>query len=89
MQAAYDTYLRGWKNAGGQMFVHFNDIYTYGQYGEWGALESFMQTTSPLSSAPPKWQSLQNFIASNNCWWSGCSGTSVRTPMAPTNLVVK
>jgi hypothetical protein len=89
MQAAYTTYLQGWKKAGGQMFVHFNDIYTYGQYGEWGGLESFMQTTTPLSSAPPKWQALQNFIASNSCWWANCGGNTSPTPMAPTNLVVK
>jgi hypothetical protein len=50
--------------------VHFNDISPYSQYGEWGALQSIMQTTSPLTSAPPKWQALQGFIAGNACWWA-------------------
>jgi hypothetical protein len=87
MQAAYQTYLQGWKSNGGQLFMHFNDVYPPSQYGEWGALESIMQTTSPLSNAPPKWQALQNFISGNKCWWSGCSATSIAVaPMAPTNL---
>jgi hypothetical protein len=92
MNAAYTAYLNGWKANGGQMFMHWYDIGTYGQYGEWGALESIMQTTTPLSSAPPKWQALQNFISGNPCWWSGCTGTlgtPAKIPAAPTNLVVK
>jgi hypothetical protein len=72
MKAAYRSYLQVWKATGGQLFVHFNDIFPPGQYGEWGALESFMQATAPLSNAPPKWQALQNFISANPCWWPGC-----------------
>lgn len=90
MQAAYQAYLEGWKAAGGQLFVHFSDISGYGQFGEWGALESIMQTTTPLSGAPPKWQALQNFIA-GKCWWPGCTGavgSTTPTPMAPSNLKV-
>jgi len=86
MQAAYAQYLQGWKAAGGQTFVHFNDISPYSQYGEWGALQSIMQTTSPLTSAPPKWQALQNFIAGNACWWQSCAGTIAVAPMAPSSL---
>jgi hypothetical protein len=72
MKSAYRSYLQEWKARGGQLFVHFNDIFPPGQYGEWGALESFMQATAPLSNAPPKWQALQNFISANPCWWPGC-----------------
>jgi hypothetical protein len=92
MNTAYTAYLQGWKANGGQMIALFNDISTFGQYGEWGALESIMQTTTPLSSAPAKWQAIQNFISGNPCWWSGCSGTvggAAKTPMAPANLVVQ
>jgi hypothetical protein len=86
MQAAYTQYLQGWKTSGGQMFVHFNDIGTYSQFGEWGLLQSIMQTTSPLTSAPPKWQALQSFISGNACWWAGCAGALAVTPMAPSSL---
>jgi hypothetical protein len=74
MGAAYTSVLRDWKANGGEMFMIYDDIYSPGKYGEWGALESFMDTVSPLTSAPPKWQAIQNFISSNNCWWAGCAG---------------
>ena len=74
MAPAYEQYFRQWKAAGGQLFVHYSDITVGGKYGSWGALESIMQPTVPLSSAPPKWRAIQNFIADNPCWWAGCSG---------------
>ncbi len=85
----YAAYFAAWKAAGGTLFMHFNDVSNYGQYGEWGALQSIMQTVTPLSSAPPKWQALQNFISSTPCWWPGCSGATGPVPMAPSNLAVK
>jgi hypothetical protein len=88
MKTAYEALLQGWKASGGQMFTYFNDIFPASQYGLWGGLESFMQTTSPLSSAPPKWQALQNFISTNPCWWAGCAGTLAAIPNAPNNLQV-
>jgi hypothetical protein len=92
MQGAYLTYLQGLKSNGMQLFMNFTDVQTYSVGGQWGALESIMQTTSPLSSAPPKWQALQNYITSTPCWWPNCQGTvastSTATPMAPTNLSV-
>jgi hypothetical protein len=93
MGAAYTTALNNWKSNGGQVYVLYNDVFPTGQYGEWGALESFLDTTSPLASAPPKWQAIQNFISGNPCWWLGCVGTIGPTgspvPMPPTNLQVK
>jgi hypothetical protein len=86
MGAAYTTAFNDWKADGGQLYVVFADICKPSQYGEWGALESFMDTVSPLSSAPPKWQAIQNFISGNPCWWSGCTGTigpTAATPAAP------
>jgi hypothetical protein len=88
MGPAYTTYFQQWKANGGQLFNDFADITGYGQYGSWGALESIMQTTNPITSAPPKWQAIQNFI-SGGCWWSGCTAGSLSaTPMAPSNLTV-
>jgi hypothetical protein len=74
MAQAYARYFLQWKNSGGQLFVHYNDISVGGQYGSWGALESIMQATSPISSAPPKWQAIQDFVSTTPCWWSGCRG---------------
>jgi len=74
MMAAYSHYLRQWKGNGGELFMHYNDIGAPGKYGSWGALESAMQSVSPQTSAPPKWQAIQDFIATNPCWWEGCDG---------------
>jgi hypothetical protein len=92
MGAAYTQYLNGWKANGGTLFMHFNDSFPPTVFGEWGALESVMQTTSPLSSAPPKWQAIQNFITNNPCWWPSCAGTVSSggpTPSAPSNFKVQ
>jgi hypothetical protein len=88
MATAYTSYLQQWKAAGAQVFMIFGDIEMNNQYGEWGALQSVMQTTSPLSAAPPKWQALQNFISGNTCWWSGCAASVAGVPMAPSGLKV-
>jgi hypothetical protein len=74
MRAAYITALNAWKLNGGHIAIQYDDVSAPNQWGEWGALESFGDTTSPLTSAPPKWQGLQNFIDGNPCWWSGCAG---------------
>jgi len=76
MAAAYTAYLGEWKANGGGLFMHFVDTYPPSQYGEWGALESTMQTVSPLSNAPSKWQALQNFILNQPCWWVGCAAAA-------------
>jgi hypothetical protein len=74
MGQAYSGYFQQWKTSGGQLFMYFNDVGVGSKYGSWGALESIMQTTTPLSSAPPKWQAIQNFISGSPCWWPSCSG---------------
>jgi hypothetical protein len=89
MGAAYTAYLNGWKASGGTLFVAYSDIGTYSQYGEWGVLESVMQTTSPLTSAPPKWQAIQNFIGANPCWWQGCAATYIGRPAPRTPVSEK
>ena len=86
MGAAYTTYLDDWKSSGGTLFMHFNDTYPPSQYGMWGLLESTMQSTQPLSSAPPKWQAVQNFISANKCWWANCEGAMAGVPKSPPNF---
>ena len=95
MGTAYLKALSDWKNNGGHVYMQFVDASTPSQYGEWGALASFMDTITPLSSAPAKWQALQNFISSNPCWWTGCAGSvggagsnQVSVPNPPSNLAV-
>ena len=77
MGAAYTRALTDWRANGGHVWVLYADIYAPSQYGQWGALESFLDTVDPLSKAPPKWQAIQTFITGNPCWWTGCSGTIV------------
>ena len=90
MASAYASALNSWKSNGGHLYVLYNDIYAPSQYGEWGALESFMDTVSPLGSAPPKWQGIQNFLSNTPCWWSGCvgsiGGSAPVVPKPPSNV---
>ena len=72
MADAYAKYFQQWKRLGGELFVYYNDVGVGSKYGSWGAIQSLMQTTDPLSSAPPKWQAIQNFISRTPCWWPNC-----------------
>jgi hypothetical protein len=86
MGQAYLQALKDWKDSGGGLYVLYTDISAPSQYGDFGALESFLDTVSPLNKAPPKWQAIQTFISDNPCWWSGCTGTigpTVPIPTAP------
>jgi hypothetical protein len=74
MAAVYSTALLDWRANGGEMLALFGDVSAANKYGEWGALESFMDTVDPLSKAPAKWRAIQTFIADNPCWWRGCAG---------------
>jgi hypothetical protein len=69
MRTAYASYLRQWKADGGQLMLLYNDVSASDDSGSWGALESIMQTTTPIGSSPPKWQAIQEFISANPCWW--------------------
>ena len=82
MGTAYTEALNDWKANGGQTYVLYDDVSGPSQYGEWGALESFMDPVFPLAKAPPKWAAIQNFISANPCWWSACIGSST-APQAP------
>jgi hypothetical protein len=83
MGTLYQTYYTALASAGATVMNVFADVGNYNQYGEWGVLESTMQSISPLSSAPPKWQGVQNFISGNACSGSGCTGTQTGAPGAP------
>jgi hypothetical protein len=93
MQTIYTTLFNDWKTNGGQLFTAFASIGAPGVFGSWGSLESALDTVNPLTSAPPKWQGIQNFISSTPCWWTGCAGTigtaSLAIPVPPTLTGVK
>jgi hypothetical protein len=86
MAAAYTAALNSWKTNGGQVWALFADVSPPGQYGEWGALEAFVDADLPLESAPPKWRAIQSFIARNPCWWPGCAGVSAGAADRPQTL---
>ena len=62
----YANYLAGWKQAGGELFVHFNDSSTFSKWGRWGTLEYVSQ---PRANAP-KFDAVQTFIEQTPVWWN-------------------
>ena len=46
----YLDYLAAWKDAGGELFVHFDDVSRYTKWGRWGALEYVAQPRSSANS---------------------------------------
>jgi len=86
MADVYTKALESWKANGGETYVLYDDVYSPNKYGAWGLLESSMDNVSPLSSAPPKWRAVQEFIANNPCWWPGCAGKTASVPMTPSGF---
>jgi hypothetical protein len=56
----YRTYLRGWRDAGGDLFYHFNNCGTWNKWGSWGALEYLEQPTNES----PKYSALMEYLDS-------------------------
>jgi hypothetical protein len=65
MKQMYLDYLANWKQAGGELFVHFSDVSRYTKWGRWGALEYVGQPRV----ASPKFDAIQTFIEQNSVWW--------------------
>lgn len=65
MGTATFNYLNFWKTTVGatsaNVFNYFNDITGISNTSAFGAMESVMQPISPLSSAPPKYQAVQDY----------------------------
>jgi hypothetical protein len=67
----YATIFAGRRAQGGELAIKYSDISPFsGSNGTpgffYGSRESIWQSTSPRG------QALQQFIAQNPCWWSGC-----------------
>ena len=69
MEKAYTDLLRGWRDAGGTLFVNFSAPRTPAWYGSWGTKEYL---TQPLNLAP-KHRSILAFIRHSPCWWESCA----------------
>lgn len=69
MYRLYHEFLKGWKDMGGQMFVHYSAPRTYRKFGAWGTKEYI---TQPVYEAP-KYQAILEFIQHNPCWWQSCN----------------
>ena len=66
MEGVYTTMLTEWKKNGGGLHMHFVDIASPKKSGNWGALESVKQNSSP------KWDALMEFNTKHPCWWDEC-----------------
>ncbi|MEJ0005663.1 MAG: hypothetical protein WDM77_04580 [Steroidobacteraceae bacterium] len=66
MGVAYARSLQFWQATVGGTAANmnnvFNDIYPLSTYGTWGLLESVMQTITPLTSAPTKYQAAMSYL---------------------------
>jgi hypothetical protein len=58
MGDTYFSYLNGWRERGGGLFMHFTDISSYSVFGSWGALEGVGDTQSPKYNALLKFAGL-------------------------------
>ena len=74
MKDVYDGYLAAWPgagtsgNAGGELFLHFNNTSKYGASGAWGSQEMYNDTTRP------KLDALLDYNAAAPCHWADCEG---------------
>ena len=65
MKPIYARYLKGWKDSGAGLFMHFNDVMRPTKYGRWGSLETMSQ---PRDQAP-KYDALMSFIETTPRWF--------------------
>ena len=88
MGAAYTQYLQQWKGNGGELLVLYNDIGSFSQYGEWGALESLMQWKTSAggrrrSGPPSRASSAARPAGGRNARSDGLAASSYRNLLKP------
>ena len=69
MAKLYYDFLKGWKDAGGKMFVAFSAPREFNWIGSWGIKEYITQNPN----AAPKYRGLMYFQKQNRCWWTNCA----------------
>jgi hypothetical protein len=65
MRDLYLTYLRGWRAAGGELFMNFSSVGDASKFGRWGARPDLVQPAERF----PKARALLEFAAKNPRWW--------------------
>ena len=65
MSDLYLRYLTAWREAGGKLFVHYNNCGAYMKWGRWGLRE---YVDEPRTEAP-KLDGVMRFIEQNPRWW--------------------
>jgi hypothetical protein len=68
MGQVYRDHLADWRSAGGNLYVLFESI---GRWGNYGAFPLKEYQTQPTESAV-KWKAVQDDMLAHPCWWSGC-----------------
>lgn len=69
MSRLYYEFLKGWRHAGGKLFVAFSAPRSYNWIGSWGIKEYITQRAEDA----PKYRALLYFQKQNRCWWSRCN----------------
>jgi len=69
MGQVYRDHLADWRSAGGTLYVMFESI---GRWGNYGAFPLKEYQTQPSQNAI-KWQTVQDEMLMHPCWWNGCS----------------
>jgi len=72
MAKLYFDFLKGWKEAGGKMFVAFSAPREFNWIGSWGIKEYITQDPNTA----PKYRGLMYFQKKNRCWWTNCATTN-------------
>lgn len=69
MGQMYQRHLEDWRRAGGNLYVMFESI---GRWGNFGAFPLKEYQTQPMQSAV-KWKALQDDMLAHPCWWNDCT----------------
>ncbi len=68
MGAAYTSYLTGWKNSGGELFVHLGQTSPL----RGGSYFNLKEYPDQPAAETPKYNAVIEFIDNNPCWWNNC-----------------
>lgn len=69
MAKLYYEFLKGWKKAGGKLFIAFSAPRQFNWIGSWGIKEHIAQDPAKA----PKYRALMYFQKTDRCWWFACT----------------
>lgn len=73
MGEVYTTLLDDWKALGGSLFMVYEST---GAYSTSRGNSTLLEWQGQPSSQAPKYAAVEDFIATNPCWWDGCQAAS-------------